>query len=134
MDYLPPFASKPLLVFLAGGAGSLARYWTSGVAQRFAGAQFPVGTLCVNFVGSLLIGFLASALVGRWAVREEFRVMVIAGFLGGYTTFSAFAYETFKLVGGRQYGLATLNVGLSLGLGLVGVWFGTRAAERWLGV
>ncbi|MBK8270407.1 MAG: fluoride efflux transporter CrcB [Planctomycetes bacterium] len=125
---------KPLLIFLAGGAGSLARYWTAGAAQRIGGSQFPFGTLCVNVIGCLLIGFLSAALSGKWQVREEYRVMVLVGFLGGFTTFSAFALESYKLITGREFGLAMMNVVLSVGLGFAAAWMGYRLSERWLGV
>lgn len=126
--------TKVLLIALAGGFGSVMRYLISGWTQRFANGSFPVGTLCVNVLGCLLIGFLSGAFSGRLLLREEVRIAIVVGFIGGFTTFSAFGFETFSLVNDGETGKAVLNVVLSLGLTLPAVWLGYRVAENWLGV
>lgn len=131
---LPPYVLKALLIFFAGGVGSVCRYWIAGAVQRSTSAIFPFGTLVVNVAGCFLIGFLVAALSGRWMIREEFRVMVLVGFLGGFTTFSAFAYETFSLVNAGSWTRAGLNIALSVVSGFAAVWIGYRLAERWIGV
>lgn len=124
---------KLALIFLGSGFGGVGRYLISGWAQRLAYDRFPFGTLTVNLVGCLLIGFLSAAFANRWLVREEYRIALIVGVLGGFTTFSAFGMETFALINDGQYARAAGNVLLSVGLGLLGVWFGYRLAQAWLG-
>ncbi|GMU81836.1 MAG: putative fluoride ion transporter CrcB [Planctomycetota bacterium] len=125
---------KTALIFAGSGLGGVCRYLLAGWTQRWAGAAFPLGTLLVNLTGCLLIGFLTAALAGRWLVREEYRLALTIGVLGGFTTFSSFGLETFALLNDGQYARAALNVGGSVVLGLVAVWIGYRLAERWLGV
>jgi fluoride exporter len=117
-----------LLIFIAGGSGCLLRYGLGGWMQRLTGGTFPVGTLAVNLIGCLAIGFLAALFTGPMLIREEYRVMILVGLLGGFTTFSSFAHETVMLLTDGQLGLATLNVVLSNGLGLAGAWLGARLA------
>jgi fluoride exporter len=126
--------TKLFLVFLAGGAGSLARYLLSGWVQRQGTESFPLGTLVINILGCLLIGFLTAAFSGRILLREEYRIMITIGFVGGFTTFSTFGLETFTLLDDGQLMQATMNVLLSVGFGLLAVWFGYRLAQSWLGV
>jgi CrcB protein len=125
---------KLLLIFLGSGIGGICRYLLSGWTQRLANGSFPIGTMVVNVVGCFLIGFLVAAFAGRWLLREEYRIGLIVGILGGFTTFSAFGLETFRLTNDGQFALAALNVVLSCALGLAAVWFGYRLAEVWLGV
>lgn len=120
--------SKLLLVAAAGALGSSARYLVSGWAQRL-GAGFPWGTLAVNTLGCLVIGLLMYLFQQRQALSENARLALMVGFLGGFTTFSAFGYETFAMMRERDWPLAALNVGASLALGLVGVWGGWSAAR-----
>lgn len=112
-----------LWVALGGAAGAAARY---GVAQ-WAGARwgwtFPWGTLVVNVTGSLAIGLLMALLIGRGA-DPAFRLLLVTGFLGGYTTFSAFSLEALSLIETRRYGEAALYVGGSVLLGLVACFAG----------
>jgi len=125
---------KLFLLFFASGAGGLLRYSVSGWTQRLANGAFPIGTLIVNLSGCLLVGFVAAALTGRVLMREEYRVALLIGLLGGYTTFSTFGLETFALLNAGQAWRALLNVAASVVLGLAGVWAGYRLAENWLGV
>jgi CrcB protein len=126
--------SKLILIAAGGAVGSLARYLVQGWVQGWCGERFPAGTLAVNATGCFAIGFLAALFTGPLLVREEFKVAVLVGVLGGYTTFSAFGLETMALVGHRQWTLAGLNILLSNGCGLLAVWLGHRLAERWYGV
>jgi CrcB protein len=125
---------KLTLIFLGSGLGGVLRYAFSGWVQKLGDETFPLGTLAVNVAGCLLIGFLTAAFSGRVLIREEYRIALIVGVLGGFTTFSAFGIETFNLVNDGQYLRAGMNVLLSVGGGLAGVWAGYRVAERWLGV
>jgi CrcB protein len=126
--------TKWLLVAGGGAFGSVLRYAVQGWAQRFAGAIFPWGTFAVNVTGCAVIGFLAAALAGPWLIREEYKVGLMVGVMGGYTTFSSFGLETFNLMNERQYAFAAANVALSCLMGLAAVWLGYRAAQHWLGV
>ncbi|MFQ5430171.1 MAG: fluoride efflux transporter CrcB [Phycisphaerae bacterium] len=126
--------TKLLLITAAGGLGSLLRYLIAGWGQRLAGPAFPLGTLIVNALGCLLIGLFAAALSGRILIREEHRIALTVGLLGGFTTFSSFSLETLGLVNDGQVFRAVLNVVLNVGLGLTAVWLGYRSAEICLGV
>ena len=125
--------SKIVLIFVGSGLGGVCRYVLSGWVQRLGNASFPLGTLMVNLLGCLVIGFLSAAFMGRWFVREEHRIAIVVGVIGGFTTFSAFGMETFALLNDGQYLRAAANVALSVVLGLTAVWVGYRLAESWLG-
>ena len=115
-----------LFIFLGGGLGSVLRYIVSGYFQRFTDSNFPLGTLGVNFIGCILIGLLASLLTGPVLIREEYRIAILVGLLGGFTTFSTFTWESLTLTGGGQYLWAILNIVLSNILGLAAAWAGSR--------
>lgn len=122
--------NKHALILLGGGLGSLLRYLVQGWSQRFTAGVFPIGTLVVNVVGCFAIGVLATAPFAR----PEYRTGLIVGVLGGFTTFSAFGWETFSLANDRQTLIAFANILLSVALGLAAVWLGYRLAERVFGV
>ena len=116
-----------LLVGGGGFLGSVARYYITGWATQLThAARFPVGTLAVNVTGCLLIGFLAGLAEHAHLLSPPTRLFLLTGLLGGYTTYSAFAYETYFL--GREHlALAALaNVALQLLLGLGAVLVGSR--------
>ena len=117
---------KLLLIALGGGLGTLARYGMVGFAQRLADHHFPVGTLTVNLLGCFAIGALSAFFSGSVEIREEYRWALVAGFLGGFTTFSAFGFETFALFESREGGLALANIAVSTLGGLASVWAGYR--------
>ncbi|MBZ5725567.1 MAG: fluoride efflux transporter CrcB [Acidobacteriia bacterium] len=122
--------SRYLLVAIGGGTGALARYVAaSAIMTRFGGA-FPLGTLVVNVTGSFLIGLLMTLLTERFHVDPRWRHLLVVGFLGGYTTFSTFEWETYAAV--REGGLRTaaLNIAASVTLGYAAVWLGSMLARR----
>jgi len=125
---------KLLLIFIGSGVGGLLRYAFSGWVQKAGNGSFPLGTLCVNVSGCLLVGFFAAALSGRLLWREEYRVALMVGLLGGYTTFSTLGLESFALFNDGQGMRGLVNLAASVVLGLVAVWAGYRLAENWLGV
>ena len=111
-----------LAVFLGGGLGSVCRFalarWAIGSGQELIWA-----TLGANVLACLVLGALAAEIIGSgW--RPDWRILVAAGFCGGFSTFSTFSLEAFTLAQNGRVGLALLYVGLSLLLGLVavGVW------------
>jgi CrcB protein len=120
---------KFLLILLGGGAGSLARYLAgSAISTRF-GVRFPIGTMVVNVTGCFLIGLIMTLLTERQP-HPYWRFVLVVGFLGGYTTFSTFEWETYSAVreGGFWIGLA--NVVGSVALGYAAVWLGALLARR----
>jgi CrcB protein len=126
--------AKYLWVAVGGAVGSVLRFAVQGWVQRLADATFPVGTLAVNVVGCGAAGALAAMFAGPILVREEYRMGLLIGVLGGFTTFSTFGLETFYLANESQFRLALTNVALSCGLGCAGTWIGFRLAEWWFGV
>jgi len=126
---------KVLLIFVGAGFGGVLRYALGGWVQGLSGGTFPVGTLTVNVLGCFAIGFLGAFYSGSYMIREEYRLAVLVGLLGGFTTFSTFGYETFQLASdGGGWLRAGLNLVLSNGFGLTAIFIGTRLAERFYGV
>lgn len=126
--------TKLLLIAAGGAAGAVLRYLVAGWGQSLTAGSFPLGTLLVNVAGCFLIGLLGAMFAGPIVVREEYRLAVLIGLLGGFTTYSTFGWETFSLLNDGQRWAAIVNVVLSTGLGLAAVWIGYRLAERWQGV
>jgi CrcB protein len=119
-----------LLVGAGGFVGSVARFTLSGFVQRMAPASsFPFGTLAVNVAGCLAIGFLGGMLEIRQMLTPTTRLFVMIGLLGGFTTFSTFAYETLGLAHGAELGRALLNTVAQLVLGLGAAWLGYVGAQ-----
>lgn len=84
----------PLAIFLGGGFGALARFMLASAVGRHMGSGFPWGTLAVNLLGALLIGILAELLALKFSATPLLRNLLVVGFLGGFTTFSAFSLES----------------------------------------
>jgi len=121
---------KLALIAGAGAVGAVLRYLVAGWVQQGASGSFPVGTLSVNVLGCMVIGLLGAVFAGPVVVREEYRLALMVGLLGGFTTFSSFGFETMALLNEGQVRLAIVNVVASNGLGLVAVWIGYRLGER----
>ena len=125
--------SLPLIILVAAGgaAGSVARYLVGIATAGWLGAGFPSGTLAVNVAGSLLMGVAAGFAGARSGLQAELKALLMSGFLGGFTTFSAFSLDLVTLAernawnGAFAYLLA--SVGLSVAALLFGLWL-TRAA------
>jgi CrcB protein len=121
---------KYLAVLTGAGLGGLARYVAgTWIMAKYAG-RFPLGTLAINVSGSFLIGVLMTLLTERFQPHPVWRLFLVVGILGGYTTFSSFEYEFYQAVseGARWMGLLYLTG--SVVLGYVGVWMGALLA-RW---
>jgi CrcB protein len=108
----------------------LARYYLQGLTQRIAGGTFPYGTLAVNVIGSLIVGFVAALTLERVAMNPAWRSAILIGFCGGFTTFSALAYETFELARTGDPWRGALNLAAHVVLGLAAVWVGYAAAMK----
>lgn len=127
--------TKLVLIAVGGGVGAVTRYLLSGMVQKQIAGTFPAGTLLVNVVGCFLIGLAGAVIAGPVLVQhKELGLAITVGFLGGFTTFSAFGWETMSLISNSQYAKAFLNVTLNNGLGLGAVLLGYRLAGRWFGV
>lgn len=124
-------AQKVVLVALAGAVGTLMRYALAGAVQRVAPATFPYGTLVVNVVGCLLFGLVWSLAEERLVISSETRTILLVGFMGAFTTFSTYAFETAALLRDAEWataagnllaqnvvGIAALLLGLALGRAL----------------
>ena len=120
---------KLILIGLAGGGGTLMRYWLSeAIAARF-GERFPIGTVVVNLVGCFAAGVVFYLMFDRYAVNPTVRTIVLIGLLGGFTTFSSYGLQTFGLLRAGEIGLALFNIALSNVGGLLLVWFGYSFAK-----
>jgi fluoride exporter len=121
---------RVLLVGIGGFAGSVLRYWLSGLAQSAAReSAFPVGTLVVNLLGCLTIGVLSELAEARGFLTPERRALIVVGLLGGFTTFSAFANESVNAARDGAYLVAVANVVLTVGVCLLAVWAGRSIAH-----
>jgi len=121
---------KIILVLLGGAVGTGCRYGLSLlVYSRVERPTFPYANLIINVSGSFAIGLLAELFDGRALVSPTVRAALLTGFLGGYTTFSSFSYETFALIRDGEWFRATLNAVGSVVLGLAAVWLGVRLAQ-----
>ena len=121
-----------LLLSLGGVLGANARYFLGGAILARSGPGFPYGTLAINVTGCLLIG-LFQTLSARLSWPEGWRLFAVTGFLGAYTTFSAFGGETYHLVAVQRHaGAAALYVLLSVGLGIAAVALGHAIARAGL--
>lgn len=108
-----------LLIAIAGALGTLSRYGGMGLVQRIAGASFPWGTLVVNATGCLLFGIVWTLAEERLLIRGQTRFIILTGFMGAFTTFSTFAFETSQLIRDSQWLLATANLLAQNVLGMV---------------
>jgi fluoride exporter len=121
---------KYLLILLGGGAGSLARYLAgSAIMTRFA-PRFPLGTMAINISGCFLIGLIMTLLTERLQLHENFRMALVVGFLGGYTTFSSFEWETYSALREGAFWIGLGNVLGSVLFGYLAVWLGALIARR----
>ncbi|MCZ2074193.1 MAG: fluoride efflux transporter CrcB [Bryobacterales bacterium] len=118
------------MVMLGGGIGSLARYVVGVAIMSRFGGKFPLGTMVINVTGSFAIGILMTLFTERLQLHPYWRFLLVIGFLGGYTTFSTFEYETFRAVRDGELVSALLNVVGSVALGFTAVWAGAVLAER----
>ena len=115
-------------VGVGGFFGAAGRFLLSGWVGSHAG-NFPYGTLTVNVIGSLAIGFLAAALADRVLAGAALRLLVMAGFLGAFTTFSAFSYESIQLWQTGRWPALLANIGVSVGGCLLATAAGMAAAR-----
>lgn len=109
---------------LAGAMGTLARYGLSGFVHKINGVSFPWGTAVVNLVGCFFAGFFWSLFENRWPVSGETRTIILVGFMGAFTTFSALVLETGELFRSAEWLRATANLTMQNGLGFFALFVG----------
>jgi fluoride exporter len=113
-----------LLIAIGGALGSVARYLFSLLVLRASGSLFPLGTFAVNVVGCVVFGVIIGAAQQRFVLSPEARAFLLVGVLGGFTTFSSYAYESFALLRDGQLVAAAVNIAGQIVAGLVGIWIG----------
>jgi len=120
---------KYLLIALGGALGSIARYWVGSTVAGRMGIRFPYGTLLVNLTACLIIGFSLTYLGRRADLNPAWRFLIPVGFIGAYSTFSTYEWETLSSIRSGAFFLAALYAIGSLVLGLVAVWGGSLLAD-----
>ena len=119
------------LVVLAGaGLGGLARYALGGWIMARSGVRFPLGTFLINVSGSFLIGLLMALFTERMHPHPNWRLFLVVGVLGGYTTFSSFEYETLQSVRDGERWMGLLYMAGSVMFGYLAVWLGAALVAR----
>jgi CrcB protein len=121
-----------LLVGCGGFFGAIARFLVARASASLLGVAFPYGTFLINVSGSFLLGMVATLVGERFIpASDQVRLVFAIGFLGAYTTFSTFEFETQALFEDGSWLLALTNIFGSLFLGLVAVWAGVEVAKNW---
>ncbi|MFA5574576.1 MAG: fluoride efflux transporter CrcB [Brumimicrobium sp.] len=119
-----------LLVGLGGGLGSVLRYLTSIITEKYNTNLFPLATFTANILGCLLIGLLIGVIGQNVQENQNLKLLLITGFCGGYTTFSAFSSENFSLLQNHNYWIAIIYIGASVIVGVFAVWLGFVIAKN----
>ena len=114
---------------LFGAIGCLSRYFLSGWVHQLFGRNFPYGTLAVNLAGAYLIGFIMAFSLRSELVSPDLRIGLTIGLMGGLTTFSAFSYETFRLLEDGAFLIASINILISVLFCLFFTWAGMETAR-----
>jgi CrcB protein len=118
-----------LLVGLGGAVGSMLRYLTSILINKYTNSHFPWATFTVNILGCFLIGLLFGMLEKQQIASQNIKLLFITGFCGGYTTFSAFSIENVSLLQGQHSLVAFAYMAASIIAGLGAVWLGLFIAR-----
>jgi CrcB protein len=113
-----------LLLALAGALGSLARYGLAGVVQRAFDGGFPFGTLAVNVLGCMLFGVVWTLAEERLVISGETRFVLLVGFMGAFTTFSSYAFETGAMLRDAEWSMAIANIVAQNVLGITSFFVG----------
>lgn len=114
---------------IAGALGALARYGVGGWISRRNQSAFPWETFVVNISGSFALGLIFTVATERWSIAPWLRSALTIGFLGAYTTYSTWMFETYRLSEDRAHALAALNIVGSIAAGLVAVYLGVVAGR-----
>ena len=122
--------TKIILVFLGSGFGGVLRFALTRIIEQRWDSALPLGTLVINISGCFAAGLLAECLTGSSLLREDCRIALVVGVLGGYTTFSAFGHQTMSLLFEGRWPTAALYIALSNVLSLMGAWAGASLGDR----
>lgn len=120
---------KYILIAIGGSLGSLARFWVGTAVASRMGTKFPYGTFVINMTACVVIGFSLAFFARRTELNPAFRYLIPVGFIGAYSTFSTFEWETFTNLQMGAFWIAGLYVVLSVLLGLIAVWCGVLLAR-----
>jgi CrcB protein len=120
---------KYLMVGIGGGLGSILRFWVGSYVSGRMGTRFPYGTFLINCTASFLIGLIITLLAEKTHWNPNLRYLIPIGFIGGYSTFSTFEYETFRLLQDGEMVSVALNVVLSVVVGFLAVWLGVMVGR-----
>ncbi|MGD0740762.1 MAG: fluoride efflux transporter CrcB [Terracidiphilus sp.] len=120
---------KYFLIALGGALGSIARYWVGSTVANRMGTRFPYGTFVINITACVIIGFSLTFLARRVDLNPAWRFLIPVGFIGAYSTFSTYEWETLSTLRAGAFFLAALYAVSSLILGLAAVWGGAMIAE-----
>ena len=120
---------KYFLIAVGGALGSMARYWVGSMVASRMGTKFPYGTFVINITACVIIGFSLTLLARRVDINPVWRFLVPVGFIGAYSTFSTYEWETLSTLRSGAFFLASLYAVSSLILGLAAVWGGSMLAE-----
>ena len=128
---MSPTVVRYLLILLGGGVGSLSRALVgTAIVERY-GERLPVlGTMTINVTGSFLIGLLMTLITERFGLNSNLRFLLVVGFLGGYTTFSSFEWETYSTIRNGHFWMGIVNVVGSVVMGYAAVWLGAALARK----
>ncbi len=120
---------KYLLIAVGGALGTIARYWVGSTIGSRMGIRFPYGTLVVNITACLVLGFTLTYMGKRADLNPAWRFLLPVGFIGAYSTFSTYEWETLSTIRSGAFALAALYAVGSLMVGLAAVWCGAALAE-----
>lgn len=120
---------KIALMALAGALGSLARYGLAGLVQRATPGTFPLGTFVVNVLGCLFFGLVWGVCESRITLSPDVRLVLLTGFMGAFTTFSTFTFESYGLMETGQWPALAAYAGGQLALGVLALWLGMGAGR-----
>lgn len=121
-----------LAIGVGGALGSMARFWVSNQMYHWLGRDFAWGTLVVNVVGSFVIGLLMILMIDKFQASIEMRSFMIVGFLGAFTTFSTFSFETYLYLQSGEINKALFNIGASVIVCIFAVWLGILAGRQFI--
>jgi fluoride exporter len=120
---------KLFLLGIAGAAGALARYALAGLVQRFGNGSFPYGTMVVNLLGCFLFGIIWALAEERMLISSQTRIILLVGFMGAFTTFSTFAFETTQMLRDSEWTFAAINMVFHNVLGILVLVIGMRVGR-----
>lgn len=122
-----------IYIAVAGSFGALGRYYMTDLAHRLLGSGFPYGTLAVNVIGSFLIGLIIQTGISTDLVPPAWRLALTVGFLGAFTTFSTFSYETLGYLEDGAWSIAAMNILANVLLAIFAVFLGVSLGRALFG-